>query len=413
MSKRVQERPDKRTSHSKTFEVSEGKFRTVVRARPQHFFDAGSWKEISTQIVERGNKLVCDSQTFKVEFLPGGFRMVLGGTRVTMKLVAANGSPVELNEATMIRETDTVWFIDGVPLVDIGFKVTRSGVRTIKRLKSALAPKSFTWEVTETGLNGLKFHAPVGRDNESGAESERRNIEIQSQRSTPSGNGNRVSEITETWTGNVFTRNPETRVLELTTDPVYPVTMDPTVGPIASASDDGDETSGTWTDRYYRWYTGRTGGTPRHGGVRFLSIAVPQGATITSATLTTGEVENSYQLPANTVISADDVDNAPTWDNSSKPSSGYTPTTATVFKAFSETSGRVALTVTSIVQEIVDRPGWVSGNAMRFAFKNDGTGNANGNLSFDAHDAADSESSLSIDYSVASPVKTLAALGVG
>lgn len=399
---------EERTLNSKTFQTGEGQFRTVISKAPIHFEANGQLRTLKALLVPDEGGYRCETLPFQV-FIPTnkiGFEISWGDSFARVDLVAET---LSLNP---VATEDTIWFIDCLPDVDIGIAVSRTGVKTIKRVKSAQAQRRFVWDITQSGSD-VGFSTPEGRDNEHGEP--RRLLVLQSEvLDEVKLDGTINYKSVETWTGEVLERHPETRVLQPTGDPIYPVTFDPTVGPIASDSDDGDElVGGSWTDRSYRWYTGRSGGASVHGGVRFLNVTVPQGATITSATLTTGEIENFYQLPSNAVISADAVDNAPTWSDSSKPSSGYTPTTATVTKSFSETSGRVALTVTAIVQEVVNRAGWASGNAMRFAFKNDGTGNANSSISFDADDAADSESSLTIDYSTAAPIKQMAALGVG
>jgi hypothetical protein len=99
--------------------------------------------------------------------------------------------------------------------------------------------------------------------------------------------------------------------------------------------------------------------------IRFPNMTIPQGATITSAVLQGYFYNTSYDSGALTLagIAADnrgafaEADTTPTW------------TTATVAVDISNvmTSGSgfyTIATVTGIVQEIVNRAGWASGNAI-------------------------------------------------
>ena len=81
----------------------------------------------------------------------------------------------------------------------------------------------------------------------------------------------------------------------------------------------------------------------------------------------------------------DDVDDAAVWSAGNKPS-GVTKTTANTALAFGTNDTFVSQDVTGIVQEIVNRAGWVSGNDMRFALLN--TGAVQGYMRFDDYSRA-------------------------
>lgn len=137
---------------------------------------------------------------------------------------------------------------------------------------------------------------------------------------------------------------------------------------ITNTADDGCYTTSfdSWVDTQPDNYIGNNGVDDLQAGFRFQGIAIPQGATIANARLrlragadpATGSVWGFFY--------GDDVDNAAAWSSSSYPGS-ITPTTASIAAKGSATdSATLVHDVTSIVQELVNRPGWSSGNSMRF-----------------------------------------------
>ncbi len=138
-----------------------------------------------------------------------------------------------------------------------------------------------------------------------------------------------------------------------------------TFGP-TDTDDDGDETStSTWTDENYNIGVGKSGATITQGGWRWTDVTVDQGSTITVATITFEVNNRDSALSTDAQIFGDDVDDAAAWGSSSRPSSGFTKTTEkVVFNA--PGTGSYAVTITAIVQEIVNRAGWNKLD-MRFA----------------------------------------------
>ncbi|WP_281540816.1 GEVED domain-containing protein [Maribacter aestuarii] len=108
-------------------------------------------------------------------------------------------------------------------------------------------------------------------------------------------------------------------------------------------------------------------------GIRFQNIFIPQGTTILSASIqfTTDETDSGT---TSVVITGEDADNASTYTSSIGNISSRTLTTASVawntIPAWN-TVGQSGFNqrtpdLTNIVQEIVNRGGWTSGNAMAF-----------------------------------------------
>jgi len=105
-------------------------------------------------------------------------------------------------------------------------------------------------------------------------------------------------------------------------------------------------------------------------GIRFPNVTVPQGNTIVAAYLT---LKCSYSRDANTVnsrISAEKVDDAPTFadDAAAFDARWANRTTARVdWDAIPAWTAGVSYNspdIKSVIQEIIDRPGWASGQAI-------------------------------------------------
>ncbi|MEZ4656465.1 MAG: metallophosphoesterase [Caldilineaceae bacterium] len=113
-------------------------------------------------------------------------------------------------------------------------------------------------------------------------------------------------------------------------------------------------------------------------GVRFGGVNVPSGATITNAYIQF-QVDETSAAAASIVINAHDVDDAPQfmalkWDVSARPRTAatvnWTPAPWNVVGEAGEDQRTANLV--AVVQELVDRPGWKSGNAMAFVFTGSG-----------------------------------------
>ena len=134
---------------------------------------------------------------------------------------------------------------------------------------------------------------------------------------------------------------------------------------IPTPADDGNETNETtWDEPFTTFKAGRENATTWHGGMRFTTIPVPQGVTIDSATLTIDVY--IFRTGASLALKGNDMDDSVAW-STTRPSQ-MNQTTAS--GALPTTTGSVALDIKAIVQEIVDRGGWSSNNAMGFAFMN-------------------------------------------
>lgn len=134
--------------------------------------------------------------------------------------------------------------------------------------------------------------------------------------------------------------------------------------------------------------------------VRIADLTIPQGATITTAKIHFHSPTSSSAASKTLVIDAEDSDNTSSPSVESNIRSA-TKTTATVNWTLPSTFGSTLDTpeIKTIVQEVVDRSGWASGNAMTFFFHTPAT-SADWNLTARTYDqAAGQAPHIEITYS--------------
>ena len=135
------------------------------------------------------------------------------------------------------------------------------------------------------------------------------------------------------------------------------------------------------------------GGTNQFVGIRFQNINIPQGTTILSASIqfTTDETDSGS---TSVTIRGEDSDNASIFSSSNYNISSRTLTSASAawnnIPAWNSVgqsgANQQTPSLTAIVQEIVNRGGWSSGNAMAFVI------NGSGERTAESHDGDSSKS---------------------
>jgi len=116
------------------------------------------------------------------------------------------------------------------------------------------------------------------------------------------------------------------------------------------------------------------GGNPQICAIRVSGVTIPSGATITTATFDL--TANTSNTGSNSIsIYGEDVDNSLALATTTNNISNRTLTSNyTDWIPGSSSSGieKTTTAFTRVVQEIIDRSGWTSGNAITFLFKNSG-----------------------------------------
>jgi hypothetical protein len=108
-------------------------------------------------------------------------------------------------------------------------------------------------------------------------------------------------------------------------------------------------------------------------GLRYTNVTIPQGATIVSAKIQFHVDDNDVggSTPVTATFRGEDTNNAAAFSSSDFDLTNRTQTSASVdwaipdwAAAHLEGANQLSAELNTIVQEIVDRPGWASGNAL-------------------------------------------------
>jgi hypothetical protein len=129
---------------------------------------------------------------------------------------------------------------------------------------------------------------------------------------------------------------------------------------VSASSDDARENSGT---------VGLTGGSINIGGTnqrlgfRFTNVTIAQGLTVNQALVNFYVTSTTNDSPGGSTVGCQDSDDAGTFTTGTNNITNRTRTTAlTTWSGNNIGSGYQAVDITAAVQEVINRPGWVSGN---------------------------------------------------
>lgn len=157
------------------------------------------------------------------------------------------------------------------------------------------------------------------------------------------------------------------------------------------------------------------GATTQQIGIRFQSVAIPAGATIQAAYLRLVGDETQAAGTENVDIYGEDVDDSAAFAASVNNLTGRTKTTAKVdWDAVPASSPGVIQSspdIKTVIQEIVDRPGWVTGQDMSIILAPGGSNATRTFLSYDGQNY--SGPMLHVEYTVAATLLIRDIIGDG
>lgn len=388
----VSELVNERQKFSKTFDMGDGKRRSINAMRPVHWKDGNNLSEIDLTIKRKGQVYELKTAPYEITLRASNLICIYDhedGGHVEIQLTHVNdmpvgGLPIQLNPRLI---GNRLYLDDFLPNITIYLQVNDGGFSLQKLITADIGPISFTMQMTVDDSPNVKVeNRALGRDNYNEISDPDRITQKDFKRqiiSTESitnqidnGDGTNTYTLRQVWDGTVARVDPITRVKSPSTDVIYPVRMHVLVEEtIAATSDDGDETNDTtWDDRASgeEFHAGRNDGNTFHGGLHFTTVAIPQGVTIDDATLGL-EVLTTFGTPEVTVY-ADDIDDAAAISSSNRPSQ-WTKTTANADATTAlGTTGARTIDVASIIQEIVDRGGWSTGSDINLGLFHDGGG---------------------------------------
>ncbi len=333
---------EKRASNTKTYDLGNGKRQLLVSIGDIHFKDNYAsneqWKDIDLNW--EGNKITKAPYELTLEGNKVTIRDKKSGEVSTIELldIGGKGIPAKAWEkAKGLARAKGITTVENVALdTDLEVIAENSRVRFARVLRSDKAPKDTTFRVTG------KIPFIVRASDDEG--------ELPVEATLKDG------ILTETL-------KPDRAIK-------YPVRIDPTW----QVGESTDDATRLLSPDYFSLVTssdraGADGVDNQAGtGMRFTNITIPQGSTIDQAYLT---FRCAYALTGVTVrtrISAEDVDDAPTFaaDKAAFDTRWAARTTARVdwdgIGAWTLDSDYDSPEIKTVIQEIVDRANWASGN---------------------------------------------------
>lgn len=416
-----------RTSHSVTARRAEGNWRTVASTGPMHWRDGTTWREIDLGWVQTAEGFHVPSGAYHASFHPDTYTLDYRSRstgRLTLRLVSIDGAPpprvvTPQQDGAKLR----VPLGRGASLVVVA---RAQGVEVFRRYDGPAIP-ILEWEIVNDGHGSIATNitAMTGVDNITRAaesrhhellwRNERRLVEVISDvlRHDVRPDGQQVTRVRESISGKTLWRHPSSRAPHWRQELEFPLLIDVTVTEdIATNLDDGYAYVAGASET---WFDGNNiiGTLTSSPAWRFQTVNVPQGATITSATLRVN-VEN-VSTDYSAAMYGENVDSASSWaaGSSNGPNRMARTTASITFDGFGSL-GLITKTVTTLIQEIVNRPGWSANNDLRLGCLDAPTGADQVVFSSHNYDPGNA-AHLVIDYTAGATgaARRIGLLGVG
>lgn len=185
---------------------------------------------------------------------------------------------------------------------------------------------------------------------------------------------------------------------------------------VSAAGDDGWQYGGVYkngVDTTFLWAGVDASNVDCAGGVRFQSVTIPQGTTITSAKIDFYNLfTGGYATHIKAVMKGEAADNSAAFSIISPPSGRTTTTASVTWNSAAESvplgylqtnsASNKPPDVTTIVQEIINRGGWASGNSLSILSRNVSS-DTDWNWNFESYDGTPAHApTLTIVYTAAS-----------
>jgi hypothetical protein len=381
---------EKRTLTSKTYWRGGDSYRLIVGMKPKHVpLDVAAWQRDGTAYAGGWANLdpTWSMVNGRLESGVGWYRVTVDPTAPCAIAYASllGGSATMRMAGITLRSVSPLVIPRGLRWTDVAedfdveLHLYPHGVEWFKRLKSAKAPRAWTWELEQTPdfAATVNWHAR-GWDNwdKTARLGEamflRRHRTAQTVMAIRSDDGRRIV-VDEAWTGKVIALEPVTRIKRLTDDVVYPVWIDADINEAVTAdADDVMETVNASTvtvlgDFNYGNNSRATGsGYGRNPGWRFAAVPFAAGDTVDLANLKVQVTRNSGGGVTSTV-KGDAVADAAAWSNGSRPSQITQTTASGSLDQTGVAPYNRTVDVTAVIAEIVAVGGWATGNNMRLA----------------------------------------------
>ena len=405
-----------RKQRSKLYALPDGKRRLVTSRRLLHWRDGDQWVPIdptpesidggTTWKIRSGPYLITyDATACQLEY-----RSRKGGVaRVTLKKVGnVNFQPVPVSNVRVEgRRIITVVGTD----TEIEFRIYPRGVELFKVINSQAGAHKFSWEwIVDKQRSFLLQEETRAWDNADLAVKRRpglkasRFMELNVTRTLINENQDfRRVRVDEELTGrNLYVDSVTKARSYVSGEVVFPVLIDDAVSEdIATDDDDGycGETYEYWDNR--TCYAAGSSYAPNQTtfGHRWDGVAIDQGSDVTLAEVTYN-CDFTYGGTGDLTYKGEASDDAPVWNHAdAKGIWTMSVTTASALEPRPASTGTYVVDVTDIVDEIVNRAGWASGNAIRIGLRDPDNLTSGQFQVEDYNDAGTAEANLSVTFS--------------
>lgn len=156
-------------------------------------------------------------------------------------------------------------------------------------------------------------------------------------------------------------------------------TIDRTVAAMEDNAEEADNNTQFKYNSIYVTMTADSNANARfNGGFRFTNITIPQGATILDGCYFGGYIWSVNNDDINTTVYGEDTNSALNFsaepDVTQRLNTKKTSANTTWYSLAAGTGYKYTPEIKDIIQEIVDRPGWLSGNSLCILVKASGAG---------------------------------------
>lgn len=415
---------------ARIYDLGNGQMRARISLEPQCVpIDPAAWKRgervafdlPNTALTDTGSKLDAGPLWYGLSVSKGAvgyeYRSRFTGGTVAVELLEVDGRAI--TAPATISRANQLWWVDVVEGLDLYLDIRPKSVELFKRIKSEKGPRRLLWRVTESANRSIPLrHQTAGHDNadlaeptraQTGVGRIRRRVQMAEPvlgKETTNADGSVSYTVLEEWTGNTIALDAD-RIPSLSAEVVYPVLIDTVISePIAADGDDGHQidTAGTWENSYgatgdHIIYDPISATVQYYPGYRFTTVNIAQGATINSATLTINLKNSASGAGATATVYGRAIDDATAPSNGNGPKNWTKTTANAAFGVWgSSTTATRVITVTTIIQEIVNRAGWVANNALALLVDYTPTNNAAFSYIDDLAGGASGIATLDIDF---------------
>ncbi len=378
-----------RTENSKTYDLGNGHYSTDISVGAVHYKDnynnsSEQWKDID--LTWQGNQITTAPYILTVN--PDNYSLTMYDKKTgsTTSLALSTIGNKSATKITKVTTKNKMAFSSVATDTDIEIVVENTRVQFKRILKSDKAPTDAVFGLSQSGTGIV--------------------VTSQARYTNTNMNDAKIPVITSKNGGLLTETIDKIKVTK------YPVEIDPTLDLQVSANTDDCYDNGTTTvtnsGANIAW--GKNGGVVYDSGIRFLNVTVPNGATITSAYVTFTCYTGSFSATTcNANCYGEDADNAATYSNHAN-FVGRALTAAVAWNSIGTWNGDVEYSTPSLitpVTTITARVGWVSGNAMAFQVKDNGSSEGAFRPPWDYSGSTAKAAKLHIEYTSTTPYPTV------